>query len=143
MNQIIFLISLYLLTLIGYFLGQTTKDEHKEIKKFVQISILILINIFYALLFYIFYNTNYVYIILLLYALGVTSLKKTILKDFHNILLLGIGFSLLSLKVEYLYYLILFIFALTLENSFKKINYKQSSYEIIILLIILFVFSIV
>lgn len=144
MNQIIFLFFLYILTLIGFFLGKITIEEHKEIKKFIKISLIILTNIFYGLSFAILKNNNtYILILVLLYIFYIMSLKKEILKEFHNILLLGISFCIIVLKTNYSYILILLVFSLTLENSFKKINLKQVLYEIVILSIIYFIFSII
>lgn len=142
MYQIIFLISLYFLTQLGYFLGNITKEEHKELKKFIDISVIILINIVYAIFIYLYFNSKYIYFILILYFIYITSIKKEILKPFHNILLLVISFSILNLKIDYKYILIIIVFAIMLENSFNKINYKQSFYEIVILLIVYFIFSI-
>lgn len=140
----IFYIFNFIIIQTGYFLGSTTKEELNEISNFTKKSIFILKQITYILLASLYFNTIYILAIAILYILYIISkTHKDKLLEFHNIILLGFILNLLHFTNEnFIYLFAIFSFSQILENSFKKFNIKKISYELIIYLIIYFIFSI-
>ena len=141
MNFIIIYFTSYILTLCGYLLGRATKEEHKEIKKYVNYAIDIIIVVTYISLFYVFRdNLLYIFILCILAILKmVSAFYKKYLNNIHNIGLFAVTL-ILCYKNSYfdeIYLALLPMLVLIFENSFHKFKIEEEIYKIIIATIFL------
>lgn len=143
MNFFITYFFAYLLSMLGYFLGKATDEEHNEIRRFVNIFKEIIVIITYLALFYLFNSSTILFLLCGNLVLKILSFKfkKHYLVEIHNILLLAISIVTLNqFNKEYLFLAILPILVLFLDKSFDKFEFKFESYQIIFYSIIYFLF---
>lgn len=145
MNFFILYFSSFIISLSGFLLGKSTLEEHKEIKKIVFIFNDILRIIVLIILIYFTYNTKYIYIISILVLIYIFSLKLKILRELIDIILLGFSLSFFYKigDLTNIYYSLIPLFIIIIDNSFKKFNLKEFIYSFIIYLIIFILFSLI
>ena len=101
-----FYIFSYILTLSGFLLGKSTKEEHKEIREYVKIAIYFLALISYIALGFSIIFRGLSILAYLIFILGTLlfyfSLKNKDLEDLHDIILIG---SLAIIGLDYYYVL--------------------------------------
>lgn len=146
MNFIIIFYITYFLSYFGFLLGKSTEEEHKEIKKFINYIVDVLLIITYAALIYTFKTNLFIIstIIVLIILKFISKYHKKYFLDLHNVGLLSI--TLISfyknLYIDEVYFTILPLLVLIFDNSFHKFNIKIELYKIIFATIFLIVFSI-
>lgn len=141
MNFIITYFLAYILSLLGYFLGNATDEEHKEIKKFVNIFKDLLVIVTYLLLFYVFNSSVFLFILAANLILKLLSFKfhNYYLTQIHNIIFLGLSILILNkFHNEYLFLAILPILILFFDKSFDKFNLKLELYQMTFYLLLYF-----
>ncbi len=129
-------ISSFFLLQLGFLLGKSTVAEHKEIKRYVLIISEIFKILFYMSLVYLFYDSLFIVLFLILFVFHIIS-KKTQnfdLLNFHNIVLLAL--SLLLINESYLFLVLILIFSIIFENSFRNFKFKEELYSFIFYIII-------
>lgn len=143
MNFFIFYTISYFLTYLGFLLGKATTEEHKEIKNIVFIYIDILLIIFYLFMFYLIgFNLNLI-IFIISFILFLLSFKFKILRTLNDVFLFTITFCYFYLnKIDYLFLVLLPMFFLVLQNSFKKFDVKEVIYEVLILILVFMSYTI-
>jgi hypothetical protein len=125
----------YLLTLTGYLLGNATKEEHKELKKFITYFVDVLLVITYLGLFYFFKSSLLLFLLAGNLILKMLSYKYPThhLKELHNIILLSVSsIVIITLYSEYFFLMIIPILIMFFEKSFEKFEYKTLFLEIIV-----------
>lgn len=129
----------YILTLSGFLLGKSTKEEHKEIKKYIlNYYTKIILSIFYIISIGLFYNQIMIsFLIGLIFILHISFWTKKNLLALFNIISLSILFLIYYyLKIDYLSLILILIGVILIINSFKKFKLKEILYEISIYIIL-------
>jgi len=145
MNIILYFFS-YAFTLLGFLLGKSTLEEHAEIKKYVMYIIETLKVLFLFVVFYISKTNTSLLIVLCLFCfyIGVKYFDDTDFNNFFNILFLGVSFILISINsIKEIYLILILIFAIFLEKSFAKFNYKEEIYSFVIYGLIYIIYKII
>lgn len=134
----------YILTLSGYLLGKSTKEEHSEIKSKILFFRDVLVYVFYLSMFYVFRDSVWIFfiiILLFLFLLGRYVRKE--IKEFHDIAVFSALILLFNLEFEHLYLFILIVWTLILEKSLENFIIKKEIYSLVALAIIYFIFSLI
>jgi hypothetical protein len=136
-------ISSFFLSQLGFLLGKSTLAEHKEIKKYTLFTSECFKLLFYASLVYLFYDSYLIILFLILFAFHIISKRynNSDLLNFHNILLLSL--SLLLIYKSYLFLVLILIFSIIIENSFREFRLKEELYSLIFYVIIYLLFGII
>lgn len=132
---LIFFLSFFM-SYFGFLLKKSTSEEFKELKEIVPKLNEIFLLIIYGLFLSFFnspYNILFLFICFLIFAIGKVYLKDLI--EFHNILFFSVTFILAINSEQFLYFAVLPIIYLLIDNSFKDFKLKEKVYEIIFLFI--------
>jgi lysylphosphatidylglycerol synthetase-like protein (DUF2156 family) len=147
MNLFLFLFS-YIMTLSGFFLGKSTKEEHEEIKKYVRYCIFSLIIIYYIIFFYFLsikiISSLIIVLSIVLFFTFLYSIKKNKeeLLIIHNLVLFSYSFVILE-KLEYIAYVLLLVFAIFFQKSLREFDIKEEIYSFSILIILILFFYLI
>lgn len=144
MNFVLFYLFSFILTQVGFLLGKSTKEEHKEIKGFVSHIIEILVFFVYVFAFYFLvfvgkFSLFGLYLALFSFFLYCFRTKSKLLYE-HNVLFFGLLFNTFYGSV-YVFLVLFLIFAMVMESSFREFNFKIFLLEFILLCVIAIVFS--
>lgn len=138
----------FIFTLFGYLLGNATKEEHKEIKPKVLLLAEILLIIYYLIIVNIFSKNIIVILILgvlfILHLIGKYILKSEDLKEFYYLLMLAISLiAFYKYNFSNIYYTLLLIIVMMLENSMKIFILRKEVYSLIIYSFVYLCYSII
>lgn len=137
----------YFLTYVGFLLGSSTQDEHKEIKK-TTLKISEIIKFIYFLLLIVVFHLNLVIVMLIVVLLGLYlfnkfSFKNIEFKKLLEIFLLGMSVLMFIEYIPDMIGLVLILmFALIIDKSFEKFHLKESIYSMVIYIIIYVSYSV-
>lgn len=129
----------FVLTYMGFLLGNSTKEEHKEIKRYVLVLIDILKIVFFIIMFVLFFRHTIILVVLLvLFAgyIGFNFMKKKDLIRLNDILIFSFSFIFLSIHERGVYLIVILMMALIFENSFRKFKLKEEIYVVVLYMII-------
>ena len=137
----------YLFTLFGFLLGNSTKEEHKEIKSKVLLFAEVLFIFYYLIIVNIFSENTILILILgvlfILHLIAKYMLKMPDLQEFYYLLILAISligfYKYSSLNM---YYILILIVVIMLENSMKTFILRKEIYSLITYAIVYFIYSI-
>lgn len=132
----------YLLSYLGYFLGNSTKEEHEEIKKYAILFSNILLFIFFGFSIYFLLGSWYILIPFSLLLLKLLSIvKKKYLQEVSDVLTFSLGFFIVFwFFSEYSYLFLLVMFYLLIKRSFESFHFKRDLYEFITMIILFTIF---
>ena len=130
----------YFLSYLGYLLGNSTLEEHKEIQKYLKYAVDILLVVTYALLVYTF-SRNAILLFLLagLIAIKIAShFHKKYFLDLHNVGLFSVTLIFFhnNLYIDEVYITLLPLMVLILDNSMHSFNIKIESYKLLMALVL-------
>lgn len=141
MNSFIFYFLFFVFGYLGFFLGKVTKSEHKEINRFVLFISKVFVFLFYGVLFFLFYDSFWVVIVLSLFFVFLSRIFFDVKFRYHNVFLYCFGFVLLMRFFnDFLYFVLLVVFAIIFENSFKKFDLRREVLSLVFVLFVWFVF---
>lgn len=128
----------FLTTYLGFILGKITLEEHKQIKDKVLVLSDVLKLIFYIFAIYFSKDFNLIYLFGFMFLLFIASkyFKNEKLVKIHDISLLALSIFAFSVLDEKIYIILLIVFAIIFENSFRKFNWKEELGHIALYLVI-------
>ncbi len=137
----------YLFTLFGFLLGNATKEEHKEIKTKVLLFSEILFIFYYLIIVNLFSGNTILILILgvlfILHLIAKYILKSTDLQEFYYLLILAISLiGFYKYSISNIYYILILIIVILLENSMKTFVLRKEIYSLITYAIVYFIYSI-
>lgn len=132
----------YVLTLFGFLLGKSTKEEKEEIEFFVKKFVRALTLFVFALLIYFLLRSLLLILLTLMIGIYLLTFKYPLLKDIHLIVFFVFGFSFFTKILEMPYLAVLPIFVLFFENSMKKFRLKEQVFIFGTMLLFYLAFSV-
>jgi hypothetical protein len=124
---------------MGFLLGNSTKEEHKEIKKYALVLIDVLKLSFFVVMFVLFFGYLFVlgvvFVLFIVYVVF-NLMKKNDLMRFWDIMVFSLCFILLSVFEKGVFFIVVFLMALVLENSFRKFKVKEEVYVLVLYVLI-------
>jgi len=139
---LVFVIS-YFLSLGGYLLGKSTKEELKEIKSKIKLTFNFLIFLSYIYLVYLVYKNIFeLFFLIILIIIFYLSFRNNLIEPFHHVAFLTFSFIIFNSNSQLELFLIP-IFSIFLYHSIEKWEIKNEVYKAILSLICFFFFSVV
>lgn len=146
MNSIIIFFISYFLTFLGFVLGITTKEEHDEIKSMSRKILFVGVVLFYiglagiAFFFQKYILLGFIFLMFFLYLLS--RIKYDLLSDTHDVVFFALTFMFLTkIGGDYVFLILLPMFLLIYENSFRNFNLKDELYKSVILIACFLIFN--
>ena len=137
MGPFLFLLSSYVLTLLGFLLGKSTFEEHKEVKEFARWTAFVFIVLFYAFLLYISYGVWQLYVfVALAFVFLFGWFEFNLIEHLHNVVLLVLGLVFLRGSEFGVYPVLALVFAMILINSFKEFDVREEVYSFVLMCIV-------
>lgn len=147
-NFILFYFFTYILTLCGFLLGNSTKEEHKEIKTRVLFFSILLLIVFYILFIKTFWGKwlliSTISLIMILFMIAKYILKSEDMKEFYYIALLASSLIAFWNYFELeIYYVLLIVVSMMFDKSMKKFILRKEVYSFIIFGLIYFFYFLI